>query len=47
MVDATFVETIAPAKLSPAAMKIAAFTESARVDTQVAMAFAVSWKPFM
>ena len=42
MVVATLVETIAPAKLRNAAMKMAALTDSARVETQVAMALAVS-----
>ena len=45
MVAATLVETIAPAKLSTAAMMMALLTDKARVDTQVAMALAVSWKP--
>ena len=47
MVAATLVETMAPAKLRNAAMKMALLTDRARVDTQVAMALAVSWKPLM
>ncbi len=47
MVLATLVNAIAPAKLRVAAIMMAAFTESARVETLVAMALAVSWKPLM
>jgi len=42
MVEATLVETMAPAKLSTAAMIIADLTDKARVETHVAMALAVS-----
>jgi hypothetical protein len=42
MVAATLVEIMAPAKFNPAAMTIALRTERARVETQVAMALAVS-----
>ena len=42
MVEATLVDTMAPAKLRKAAMKMAALTDRARVETQVAMALAVS-----
>jgi len=42
MVVATLVETMAPAKLRTAAMMMAALTDKARVETQVAMALAVS-----
>ena len=44
---ATLVETRAPRRLSPAAMITATRGESARVDTEVAMALAVSWKPLV
>src|SRR5512134_4066906 len=47
MVVATWVEISAPTKLRPAAIMIALRTESARVEMQVAMAFAVSWNPLM
>ena len=47
MVFATSVDTMAPTKFSPAAIRMALLTVRARVETQVAMAFAVSWKPFM
>ena len=42
MVPATLVEIIAPAKFNTAAMMMAPLTEMARVETQVAMALAVS-----
>ena len=44
---ATLVETRAPTRLRPAAMRTATRGESARVDTDVAMALAVSWKPLV
>ena len=44
---ATLVETSAPRRLRPAAMSTATRGESARVDTEVAMALAVSWKPLV
>src|SRR5512134_672167 len=47
IVVATWVETSAPTKFNPAAMKIALRIERARVEMQVAMALAVSWKPLM
>ena len=47
MVAATSNETKAPAKLRTAAMATAARGLSARVDTLVAIEFAVSWKPFV
>src|SRR5512134_853134 len=47
IVVATCVETSAPTKFSPAAMRIAFRIERARVEMQVAMALAVSWKPLM
>ena len=47
MVLATPVLYMAPRKLSTAAIKIASFGEMARVETDVAMAFAVSWKPLI
>src|SRR5512143_2680981 len=47
MVVATCVETSAPTKFSPAAMRMAFRIERARVEMQVAMALAVSWKPLM
>ena len=46
-VAATFSETNAPAKLKTAATTTAVRGESARVDTLVAIAFAVSWKPLV
>jgi hypothetical protein len=46
-VFATAVVRNAPARLSPAAMITAARGESARVETDVAIAFAVSWKPLV
>ncbi len=47
IIAATCVETSAPTKLSPAAMTMALRIERARVEMQVAIAFAVSWNPFM
>ncbi len=47
MVAATANETNAPAKLRIAARKTAVRGVSARVETLVAIAFAVSWKPFV
>src|SRR5574341_557901 len=47
IVVATWVEMSAPAKFSPAAIRIALRIERARVEMQVAMALAVSWKPLM
>ncbi|MPM45143.1 hypothetical protein SDC9_91829 [bioreactor metagenome] len=47
MVLATPVLYIAPKKLSPAAIQIAVLGVKALVDTEVAMAFAVSWNPLM
>ena len=47
MVLATPVLYIAPAKFKKAAMMMASLGRIARVDTEVAMAFAVSWKPLM
>src|SRR5512143_3429674 len=47
IVAATWVETRAPTKLSPAAMRIAFRIDRARVEMHVAIAFAVSWKPLM
>ena len=44
---ATLVETRAPSRFSPAAMSTATRGESARVDTEVAIALAVSWKPLV
>src|SRR5919204_6760109 len=46
-VFATAVVTKAPARLATAATKTAIRGESARVETEVATAFAVSWKPFV
>ena len=46
-VAATFSETNAPAKLKIAETTTAVRGDSARVDTLVAIAFAVSWKPFV
>ena len=46
-VAATLKEMKAPAKFSTAAMATARRGESARVDTLVAIEFAVSWKPFV
>ena len=47
MVAATSNETNAPAKLRTAAIATAALGLRARVETLVAMEFAVSWKPFV
>src|SRR5512145_2459750 len=47
IVAATWVETSAPTKLSPAAMRMALRIDRARVEMHVAIAFAVSWKPLM
>ena len=47
IVAATAKETNAPAKLRIAAMRTAVRGVSALVETLVAMAFAVSWKPFV
>jgi hypothetical protein len=46
-VFATAVVTNAPARFASAAMRTASRGESARVETEVATAFAVSWKPFV
>src|ERR687887_2907280 len=46
-VFATAVVTKAPARFATAATATAARGESARVETEVATAFAVSWKPFV
>ncbi len=46
-VAATLSETNAPAKLKTDATRTAVRGESARVETLVAIAFAVSWKPFV
>ncbi len=47
IVRATFVVTSAPAKFIAAASVTAARGERARVETEVATAFAVSWKPLV
>jgi len=47
IVVATWVETKAPTKFSPAAIRMALRMERARVEMHVAIAFAVSWKPLM
>src|SRR6478752_5172570 len=47
IVAATAVEANAPAKFITAARASAARGDSARVETEVATAFAVSWKPFV
>ncbi len=47
MVWATSVPSMAPTRLNTAAMISAARGVSARVDTEVAMAFAASWKPLV
>ena len=44
---ATLVETRAPRRFSPAAMITATRGERARVETEVAIALAVSWKPLV
>ena len=46
-VPATLLETSAPNRLKPAAMMTAVRGESARVDTEVAIALALSWKPLV
>ena len=46
-VFATAVVTNAPARFATAAIRTATRGESARVETEVATAFAVSWKPFV
>ena len=46
-VFATAVVTNAPARFAIAAIRTASRGESARVETEVATAFAVSWKPFV
>ena len=46
-VAATLKEMNAPTKLRTAAIATAARGDSARVDTLVAIEFAVSWKPFV
>src|SRR6266513_5250146 len=47
IVLATAVPVSAPMKLAVADMRIAWLGRRARVDTDVAIAFAVSWKPLM
>ena len=47
IVFATAVPAKAPMKLNEAAMRIAYWGRRARVATDVAIAFAVSWKPLM
>ena len=47
IVAATLKETKAPAKLRTADMSTASRGERARVETVVAIEFAVSWKPFV
>ncbi len=47
MVLATAVPVSAPTKLAVADMRIACSGRRARVETEVAIAFAVSWKPLM
>lgn len=47
MVAATFVEIMAPTKFNTAAMIMALFIDRALVETQVAIAFAVSLKPLI
>ena len=46
-VFATAVVTNAPARFAIAAISTASRGDSARVETEVATAFAVSWKPFV
>ncbi len=46
-VFATAVVTNAPARFATAAISTASRGESARVETEVATAFAVSWNPFV
>jgi hypothetical protein len=47
IVFATAVPVSAPTKFAVADMRIATCGRSARVETDVAMALAVSWKPLM
>jgi hypothetical protein len=47
IVVATCVPSSAPSRLNTAAMTSAALGVSARVDTEVAMAFAASWNPLV
>ena len=47
IVFATAVVTNAPARLAIEATRTASRGDSARVETEVATAFAVSWKPFV
>ena len=47
MVLATAVPAKAPMKLNAVAISSAYWGRSARVATEVAIAFAVSWKPLM
>ena len=47
IVFATAVVTNAPPRLAIAAISTASRGDSARVDTDVATAFAVSWKPLV
>ena len=47
MVLATAVPVRAPTKFAVADMRMAWLGRSARVDTDVAIAFAVSWNPLM
>ena len=44
---ATLVEMSAPSRLKPAAMSTAVRGERARVETEVAIALALSWKPLV
>lgn len=46
-VEATWVPRWAPMKFMAAAMNNAALGVSARVETEVAMAFAASWNPLV
>ena len=46
-VAATWVETSAPTRFSTAAAASATFGGTARVEIEVATAFAASWKPFV
>ena len=47
IVAATASDRNAPTKFSEAAMITATFGDIARVDTEVAIEFAVSWKPLV
>ncbi len=47
IVSATLVFRNAPTRLSPAERSTAMRGDNACVETEVAMAFAVSWKPFV